>query len=135
LRRFNELEDELSAYGVRVVAISKDSVVEAEAHKKRDGLRFTLLSDVELRAIRALGLEHHKALEFSTLRFSLFGIGLALVPSVKTMAIPTSLLVDETGAIRWIDQADDYRLRSKEQRILRAVRNAFGETSSDQASP
>jgi hypothetical protein len=42
------------------------------------------------------------------------------------MAIPTSLLVDEQGIIRWIDQSEDYRLRSSEQRVMDAVRSAFG---------
>jgi len=42
------------------------------------------------------------------------------------MAIPTSLLIDEHGVIRWIDQSDDYRLRSSNERVLQAVREAFG---------
>ena len=42
------------------------------------------------------------------------------------MAIPTSLLIDERGVIRWIDQADDYRLRSGEQRVLEAIDGVFG---------
>ena len=41
------------------------------------------------------------------------------------MAIPTSLLIDENGVIRWIDQTDDYRLRSSNERVLKAVREAF----------
>ncbi len=81
----------------------------------------TLLADPQLKVIRQYGLEHHKALEFSTVRFQLFGIPLALVPSVKTMAAPTTLLIDEEGIVRWIDQADDYRIRSDNERILAAV--------------
>ncbi len=94
-------------------------------HRERDGVRFPLLSDENLEVIRKFGLEHHKALEFSTGRFSIAGIPLALVPSVKEMAIPTSILIDEEGTIRWIDQAEDYRLRSNEERVLGAVREAF----------
>ncbi len=55
----------------------------------------------------------------------LFGLPLALIPSVKTMAIPTSLLLDEQGVIKWIDQTDDYRLRSNEARVLAAIEDAF----------
>ena len=43
------------------------------------------------------------------------------------MAIPTTLLIDEKGIIRWIDQADDYRLRSDNERVMTAVREVFGE--------
>lgn len=42
------------------------------------------------------------------------------------MTIPTSLLVDEDGVIMWIDQTDDYRLRSSNERVLKAVTEAFG---------
>jgi peroxiredoxin len=121
------MQAELAEHGVSVVALSKDSVADAARHKTRDGLRFTLLSDPDLTVIKQYGVEHHKALEFSTVSFSLFGIPLALVPSVKKMAIPTTLLLDEQGVIRWIDQADDYRLRSNEERVLEAVRAAFGQ--------
>lgn len=120
------MSDELAAYGVEVVALSKDTVADAALHRRRDGLELGLLCDPELRVIRLYGVEHHKAVEFSTGRFTLLGIPLALLPSVKTMAIPTTLLVDETGIIRWVDQTDDYRLRSSEERVMTAVRDAFG---------
>ena len=41
------------------------------------------------------------------------------------MAIPTTLLIDEHGTIRWIDQAEDYRLRSSEEIILNEVKKHF----------
>ena len=120
------MKDDLAKYGVSVVALSKDTVEQAANNKKRDGLTFTLLSDPELAVIKQYGVEHHKALEFSKGGFTLFGIPLALVPSVKRMAIPTSLLLDEQGVIHWIDQSEDYRLRSNEQRVMEAIKAAFG---------
>ena len=120
------MKPDLEKFGVTVVALSKDSVPDAAMQRARDGLSMTLLSDPELTVIRQYGVEHHKAVEFSTGRFVLFGIPLALVPSFKTMAIPTSLLIDETGTIRWIDQTDDYRLRSSEARVMQAINAAFG---------
>lgn len=119
------MQADLEEYGVSLIALSKDTVEEAATHKTRDKLSLTLLSDPELEVIRQYGVEHHKALGFSTGSFTLFGIPLALTPSFKTMAIPTSLLVDEYGVIQWIDQADDYRLRSSEDRVLQAVKSAF----------
>ena len=119
------MKGELDDYKVEVVALSKDNVEDAAAHKQRDGITMPLLADPLLKIIRQYGLEHHKALEVSTGRFNLFGIHLAMVPSIKTMAVPTSLLIDEDGIIRWIDQTDDYRLRSKNERIMRAVKETF----------
>lgn len=43
----------------------------------------------------------------------------------KTMAIPTTLLVDEQGVVRWIDQADAYRLCGDERRVSQALAEAF----------
>jgi peroxiredoxin len=125
LRRFEAMQADLDEHGVALIALSKDSVEEAATHKTRDGLKMTLLADPKLEVIRRYGVEHHKALGFNTGSFTLFGIPLALTPSFKTMAIPTSLLVDEHGVIRWIDQADDYRLRSSNDRVLQAVREVF----------
>jgi len=119
------MKSELAEYGVSVIGLSKDTVEDAAFQKQRDKLTMTLLADPQLDVIKQYGVEHHKGIEFSTVRFSLFGIPLALFPSVKTMAIPTSLLVDEQGVVRWIDQADDYRLRSNEQRVISAVKEAF----------
>ncbi|TNE91564.1 MAG: redoxin domain-containing protein [Deltaproteobacteria bacterium] len=122
------MQDELDAHGVRIVALSKDSVADVNFHHDRDGAslgQVTLLADPELAVIRTYGVEHHKAIEFSTGRFQLLGVPLALVPSVKTMAIPTTVLVDEQGIVRWIDQSEDYRLRSDNDLVLGAVRDVF----------
>lgn len=126
MRRFDTLAPSLAEHGVEIIALSKDSPADAARHRERDGISLRLLCDPELEVIRDYGLEHHKAIEFSKGSFSLFGLPLALVPSFETMAIPTTLLVDEEGIIRWIDQSEDYRLRSAEGRILDEVRRAFG---------
>jgi alkyl hydroperoxide reductase subunit AhpC len=120
------MRSDLEKYSVRVVALSKDKVEETAVHKKRDNLGFELLSDPNLKVIRQYGVEHHKALNFTTNRFKIGGIPLVLAPSFKTMAIPTSLLVDENGIIQWIDQADDYRIRSNGDRVFEAVKRVFG---------
>jgi peroxiredoxin len=119
------MQNDLREYDVSVIALSKDNVADAAVHKSRDKLNVTILSDSKLQVIRQYGVEHHKAVEFSTGSFVLFGIPLALVPFFKTMAIPTSILIDEKGLIKWIDQADDYRIRSDGDRVFQAVKNAF----------
>jgi alkyl hydroperoxide reductase subunit AhpC len=119
------MQGELSKQNISVVCLSKDTVSEAATHKKRDKLSLQLLADPELKVIRQYGVEHHKAVNFKTGSFTLFGIPLSPVPSFKTMAIPTTLLVDEAGVIRWIDQADDYRVRADDARIREAVQSVF----------
>ena len=119
------MQPRLAERNIRVVALSKDTVGEAHTHRDRDGLTLTLLSDPELRVIRLFGVEHHKAINFQTGRFMIGSIPIAFVPSFRTMAIPTSLLVDEKGIIQWIDQSEDYRVRSDDRRILEAVESVF----------
>jgi peroxiredoxin len=114
------MQDTFRKRGIRLIALSKDSVAEAAAHRQRDGLHdITLLSDPELKVIGAYGLEHHKALEFKS--WTVLGVPLGLPTGYKRMAIPTSILVDREGLVRWIDQADDYRIRGDEQRVLQAL--------------
>ena len=121
------MQPELEKKNIRVIAVSKDTPEEAAVHKERDELTLTLLADPKLEVIKQYGVEHHKALSLTTGKFMIAGIPLSFAPpSFKTMAIPTSLLVDENGVIRWIDQSDDYRIRSDDTRIKEAVTSAFG---------
>lgn len=126
MRRFETIAPKLAEHGVEVVALSKDTPAAALQQRKRDKLSFQLLSDPKLEVLRDYGAEHHKAIEFSKGGFTLFGIPLALVPSFESMAIPTTFLIDERGVIQWIDQAEDYRIRSAEDRVLTQVRRVFG---------
>jgi peroxiredoxin len=123
------MKDDLAASNVEVIALSKDSVEAAATHKVRDRISMQLLADPMLKVIRQYGVEHDKAIEVSTGKMNLFGIHLAMMPSIKTMAIPTTLLIDEEGIVRWIDQTDDYRLRSHNERILQVVATTFAETA------
>ena len=125
---FDTMSDELAKYNVSLVALSKDTPEQAAVHKSRDGLSIPLLSDPKLEVIRAYGVEHHKALgQTKNPKFNIGGVPLRLAPfKFDAMAIPTSLLIDDTGTIRWVDQTDDYRLRSSNQRVMEAVKAAFG---------
>ena len=128
LAAFNKMVPELEKRGVKIIALSKDIPSQAELNKTRDGLDFELLSDPDLTVIRKYGVEHHKALGQTRNPKSTFGgLALGLAPfKIESMAIPTTLLIDETGVIRWIDQTDDYRLRSSTDRVMAAVKEAFG---------
>ncbi len=124
MRRFETIGPKLAEHGVEVVALSKDTPQDASLHRDRDNLSFQLLCDPKLEVLQDYGAEHHKAVEFSTGRFTIMGVPLALMPSFKSMAIPTTMLVDE----QWIDQAEDYRIRSAEDRVLTEVRRVFAKS-------
>lgn len=40
---------------------------------------------------------------------------------IQDLPIPTTFLVDAQGMVRWIDQAEDYMLRSDPGRVLAAI--------------
>jgi len=120
----------LRAYGVEVIAISKDTPAQVQAHKARDGLTFTLLSDPDLKLIDQMGLRHEAALEFRTFFIGPWRFPVGWPAGFKAMAIPTTILLDEDHVVQWVDQADDYRVRGDLRRTLDALRAAFGEPTS-----
>ena len=116
----------LDHYGVTVVALSKDTPREVAAHRQRDGLTFPVLSDPGLDAIRAHGLLHEGGLEFRTFFIGPWRFPLGWPTGIRAMAIPTTLLLDAAHVVRWIDQADDYRVRGDARRTRAALVTAFG---------
>ena len=98
-----------------MVAISPDTPREAGGMKRKYGLGMQVLSDESLAVTRLYDIEHRKAF--------------AVAPGrsiVRSLAIPTTILVDGSGIVRWIDQSDDYRLRSDADRVLAAVKRELG---------
>ena len=115
----------LDRYGVRVIALSKDDQATAQAHRTRDDLHFDLLTDPNLIIIKQFGLLHEGAIEFRTW-FLAGHFPMGYPTGFKQMAIPTTLILDEEGVVRWIDQADDYRIRGDQARTEQALVEVFG---------
>ncbi len=118
----------LEDYGVSVVALSRDTPQQAAAQRVRDGLSFPLLSDPELQLVEGLGLLHEGAIVFRTILVGSVRFPLGFPVGFQRMAIPTTLLLDEDHVVRWVDQADDYRIRGDESRTREALRQTFGDS-------
>jgi len=114
LRRWEDLRPELDARGIALVAISADTPEQIRAGRAKHGAKVMLLADPELEVTRQYGLVNRKG----------------LAPGgVRHLPIPTTLLVDATGVVRWIDQASDYAVRSHPERVLAAIRETLGEVT------
>lgn len=114
------------ALGVRVIAISRDDVSQAEQMHREDTLgKITLLADPELEVTEKFGLVHNKALATTSPVFRLFGLPIGIPKGFEQMALPTTLLIDERGIVRWIDQAEDYRVRSDVARVEAALHQVW----------
>jgi len=107
LRRWEDLRPELEARGVELVTICADTPEAIRKGRVKHGSRATMLSDTDLEI---------------TDRFNLRNETNLTPRGVKAMPIPTTFLVDGTGVVRWIDQAEDYQTRSHPDRVLEAIR-------------
>jgi peroxiredoxin len=127
LKMFDELKSELDKYAVQTIALSGDTSEQAKVHHERDELKLLLLSDPALISVKKYGVEHHKAVGWSSDNMkTFFGISISMnVFKYRSMSIPTTILVNENGIIQWIDQSDDYRIRASREKIISALKLAF----------
>lgn len=107
MRRLEELRPELDARGVQLVAICTDTPEETRKGMGKHGLDAVMLSDRDLAV---------------TDRYNLRNPRNVTPRGLQPMPIPTTILVDDGGTVRWIDQTDDYMLRSGPGRVLEALR-------------
>ncbi len=109
LRRWEELRPELDARGVAVVTVCADSAEVIRRGRGKHGLRAVMIPDPELEVTDQYQLRNPRNFALKS------GV---IVP----LPIPTTILVDATGTVRWIDQATDYMRRSDPERVLGAIR-------------
>jgi peroxiredoxin len=127
LKMLSDMQPELDAYGISILALSGDTAAQAKVHIERDNLNFTLLADPELAVVKQYGVEHHKAVGWESNNMTtIFGVSMSLgMFKYRSMPIPTSILIDETGIIQWIDQSEDYRIRASHENLMVAIKHSF----------
>jgi peroxiredoxin len=104
LRRWETLRPELDARGARLITLCPDTREQIRKGRGKHGTQAVMLSDADLHV---------------TDLFDLRNEGNATPKGWTAMPIPTTILVDAGGIVRWIDQATDYR-------VLGAIREALG---------
>ncbi len=97
---------------MRIVTICGDTPALIRAGRNLHGLDAVMLADPDLVVTDSYNLRHNRAV--------------APKPGVVvSLPIPTTILVDATGTVRWIDQASDYQQRSHPERVLAAIDEAI----------
>ena len=79
---------------------------------RKHGLQAVMLSDPDARLIDEFGIRNQ-------------GFHSGVPGGAKALPIPTSVLVDAQGIIRWVDQSENYQRRSDPDYVLAAVRDAL----------
>lgn len=113
MRRWEELlRPELASRGIEVVTVCADTSEQIRKGRAKHGLRAVMLADPRLEVTDRYNLRNPKSF--------------APKPGVIVpLPIPTTILVDANGIVRWIDQAPDYQQRSHPDRVLGAIRDAL----------
>jgi peroxiredoxin len=110
LRRWEELRPELDARGIQIVALCADTPEQIREGRAKHGLRAILLADPDLHVTDLYNLRNPR--NFTPTPGGPF----------RALPIPTTILADAQGIVRWIDQSSDYQIRSNPERVLAAIR-------------
>jgi len=96
---------------VQLVTVCADEPAAIRKGRARHGANAVMLSDPELVVTDLYNLRNARNVSPK---------GIAPLP------IPTTFLVDAAGRVRWIDQTDDYQLRSAPERVRAALEEGLG---------
>ncbi len=103
--------EELVRRGVSVVLISPQPHGHTRALARKFDLPFHFLVDVDNRAAEMLGIVARGGLP----------LGLELFGYETDTVLPTVILTDAEGEVRWVDETDNYRVRPEPATFLRAL--------------
>ena len=106
MRRWEELRPELDERGIQIVTLSTDTPAAILEGRASHGAQATMLSDADLAVTDQFNLRNQTN----------------IAPGgIRPLPIPTTMLVDAAGVLRWIDQSTDYQVRSDPTRVFAAI--------------
>jgi peroxiredoxin len=122
-----QLVPALAARGIPLVAISPQTPDGSLSTREAKELTFTVLSDPGNQIAGQLGILTAPSDGARAAQLQL-GLDLAKVNADGTTALPmpTVIVVDASGAIRWIDAHADYTTRTEPDQVLQAITQTIG---------
>ncbi len=100
------MRPELDARGVEIVTVCTDTPEAIRKGRGKHGCQAVMLSDEDLAV---------------TDRYALRNPTNITPKGIAGMPIPTTFLVDAEGTVRWVDQSENYQVRSEPGRVLGAI--------------
>ena len=112
----------LAERGISLIAISPQTPDGSLSTKETKQLTFTVLSDPGNQLARQLGILTAPGERVRQAQLQL-GLDLTQVNADGTTALPmpTVIIADAVGVIRWIDVHPDYTTRTEPEQVLRAI--------------
>jgi peroxiredoxin len=123
LRAYQELLlPELAARGVALIALSPQTPDGALSVQETNELAYAVLSDPGNQLAGALGILTETGADARAVQAQ-FGIDVAATNAdgTQTIPMPTVVVLDAAGTIRWIDIHPDYTTRTEPEEILKQV--------------
>jgi peroxiredoxin len=105
LGEFVKHQEELKALDVQAIAVSVDPVDRCREARDKLKASFPILSDAQRDAMELYGTRNPDPAR-----------------QERPINTPTLVLIDKTGTIRWIHQAEDYRIRAPISEVLEEAR-------------
>ncbi len=107
MRRWKELRPAFDERKIQIVTVCTDTPEKIRAGRGKHDLKATMLSDRKLAVTDLYGLRN---LAVNT-----------GPPRVPGQPVPTTILADAQGVVRWIDQSENYQRRSDPDYVLAAL--------------
>lgn len=105
LGQLQKYYDTVRSYGVEIYAVSIAPPEINRSLRQRVGADYIFLSDPDGSVLDQLNIDHHTP-----------------NPTGKDIPIPTQILVDKEGIIRWIYQPSNYRIRAKPEAVIAVLK-------------
>jgi peroxiredoxin len=112
LRRWEELRPELDKREIQIVTLCTDTPAKIRKGHGKHKLQATMLSDRSLAVTDLYGLRN-QAVNSGP-------------PGIPGQPVPTTILANADGVVRWIDQSENYQRRSGPEYVLAAIEKHIG---------
>ena len=96
-----------------MVTVSTDTPEQIKAKRHKHGLQAIMLSDRQVELIDELGIRNQ-------------GFHSGIPGEARALPIPTTVLIDTNGIVRWIDQQANYQQRSDPTMVKAALKEHLG---------
>lgn len=112
VNELGKFEKEFKELGVRITLISPQSHEKSRKHAKKVGMDYDFLVDVDNAAAKKLGILHEHGIPK----------GFEVLGYETNVPKPTTFVLDENGKVVFADLTTNYRIRTKPEDIIAALK-------------